>query len=227
MLKRYKNGFLDAIREKGFTPTDFVAEEYVDGELPSFRIQFRDTKLFFVARNSPRGFHEFDCLFSGYSPGYPTRGPYPTGEYHGFDSILRRFRAWLARDVLIAMDEEMLPDLWTQVNRLPAVLNAGPSEKHERFGDEERVQVRLALREFRALVSKVFSPSVDEQAVVDDQLTYLADAVDRLSRFDWRGVAINTLISMSVTLSLDTEKGRLLFGLFQQAFAAIGHLLRG
>lgn len=227
MLKRYKNGFLDAIREKGLTPTDFLAEEYVDGELHCFRIQFRDTKLFFVARNSPRDFHEFDCLFSGYYPGYPTRGPFPTGEHHSFDSILRRFRAWLARDVLAAIDEEMLPDLWTQLSHPPAVLKVGPGEEYERFGEEERVQVRLALREFRALVSKAFSPSVDEQAAVDEQLAYLAGAVDRLSRFDWRGVAMNTLIGISVTLSLDTEKGRLLYGLFQQAFAAIGHLLRG
>jgi hypothetical protein len=52
--------------------------------------------------------------------------------------------------------------------------------------------------------------------IIEKRLLYLSDAVDRLNKTDWYGIAISTLIGISINLSLDTEKGRLLFKLFKQ-----------
>ncbi len=76
------------------------------------------------------------------------------------------------------------------------------------------------------LVVKTFTPGEEELQVINERLDYLTRAVDRLNRFDWRGVAISTVLSIGTALTLDTEKGRILWGLFQQAMATVVHLLR-
>jgi hypothetical protein len=82
------------------------------------------------------------------------------------------------------------------------------------------------VEEFRLLIVKTFAPPANEMKVVNERLDYLKEAVDRLNRFDWRSVAMSTLIGISTALTLDTEKGRILFGLFQQAFSTVVHLLK-
>jgi hypothetical protein len=96
----------------------------------------------------------------------------------------------------------------------------------EQFTDDEKTQIRIAVQQFKLSVFKTFDPPVEEKEVVDRQLERLAASVDRLGKFDWQGVALNTLMSIGVTLSLDTEKGRILFGLFQQALSYALHLIK-
>jgi len=59
---------------------------------------------------------------------------------------------------------------------------------------------------------------------IDDRLDYLTQAVDRLNKFDWKSLLISTIISISVALSFDTEKGKQLFNLFKQVFDVIPKL---
>jgi hypothetical protein len=82
----------------------------------------------------------------------------------------------------------------------------------------------LALRDVRLLIVGRFSPAVPEMESIDDRLDYLTQAVDRLNKFDWKSLLISTIISISVALSFDTEKGKQLFNLFKQVFDVIPKL---
>ncbi len=178
-------------------------------------------------RNPTGHFDEFDYLFVEFAAGYPWTDVRPDQGYVPFETVVAVFREWLATDVAPHLEDEALPDLWSQVNEARTMLSqVGQPRAGEQFTDDEKTQVRVAIQQFQVLVFKTFEPPPAEQAVVAQQLERLASSVDRLDKFDWQGVALNTLISIGITLSLDTEKGRILFGLFQQALSYALHLLK-
>jgi len=78
---------------------------------------------------------------------------------------------------------------------------------------------------FRLLVVENYHPDTEQLILISERLKYLEAAVDRLNSFDWKGVTISTLLSIAITLSLDTERGRQLYILFKQALSDLLHLL--
>jgi len=57
-------------------------------------------------------------------------------------------------------------------------------------------------------------------------LEYLKKAVDRLNKFDWRGLAISVVVGIGINLSVDTNSGKLLLDLLRQAFNTVTYLLK-
>jgi len=88
------------------------------------------------------------------------------------------------------------------------------------------VSARQAVDRFRTSIVNDFQPSPEQIEFIDEKLDYLTKAVDRLNHFDWRALAIPTVISIAINLSADTERGRLLFRLFQEAFKSTFKLLQ-
>lgn len=88
-----------------------------------------------------------------------------------------------------------------------------------------RSQIRISLQEFERLLILEFNPSEEELIQISEKLDYLSKAVDRLNRFDWKGLALGTFIGISTNLAIDTESGRKVFELLRQAFDAIVKLL--
>lgn len=89
------------------------------------------------------------------------------------------------------------------------------------FTPEEKVFIRHALELTEQNIERTFQPTREEMAQVRERLYYLANAVDRLNRYDWKGVFLQTLISIGINLTVDTEGGRLLFETARSAFAVI------
>lgn len=247
VLRIYKNALLQAIREAGFDPKDFKpTNDYIRGRLPG---SSRDTvmlehlpalsiayhggdDLYFMVRSDGEDAHKFDYAYTKFTPTYPRIPPHPEqflpGRFVPFDQVLPPFQKWLREHVAQAVEDDSHPDLWAQLSSQTTVATDFASGRVDdsEFTSEERVQIQIALREFRLLVVKTFAPGEEELQVINERLDYLTRAVDRLNRFDWRGVAISTVLGIGTALSLDTEKGRLLWGLFQQAMATVVHLLR-
>ena len=226
MLKRYKNEFLQAIQSAGLDVSDFSGKEENVVEAPSFRILYTPGNIFFIARQSRDGTDKFEYKYSRYTgTDRPPESGWSTG-YCKFTQVRDGFRQWLDSEVRPAMEEALLPDLWSQATSSFIEAHAINSQGASEFTEEERKQIKLAVSNFRLLVQETFAPTEAQLTVVAEQLGYLASAVDRLNRFDWKAVAISTLMSISVALSLDTERGRQLYGLFQQVFSGLTHLLR-
>jgi hypothetical protein len=79
------------------------------------------------------------------------------------------------------------------------------SEADDKFSKEQAHQVRVAWREFRARVEAEFHPSRERADAISSHLDCLSEAVGRLSTFDWRAVAVSTVMSIAVNLTVDTE----------------------
>jgi hypothetical protein len=228
MLKKHKNGFLEIIRNEGFDVRDFHAEECLYDGRHAFVIAFRDTPLRFIARNADHSYHDFDFKHTGFGPGEDEVEYCPESDWTNIETVYNAFRGWLKKAVQVYIDDLLEPDLWGQV------LNQGPlvsssmldEEETSKFQDDEKVQLRLAINEFQLLVSKTFQPSQVESKIIENRLDYLSNRLNELNRIDWRALALSTILSISIALSLDTERGKVLFTLFKQVFWKILHLLQ-
>ena len=95
------------------------------------------------------------------------------------------------------------------------------------FNIDERKQIIMSINDLKLLINNSLNTSTEEQSLVNERLDYLIEASDRLNKFDWKSLAISTLISISITLSLDTQKEQLLFELFKKVFSLIPTLTHG
>ena len=120
----------------------------------------------------------------------------------------------------MAKKEADAPDLWAEF-----AANASPVST-EQFSDEEKTQIRVILQQFKVTIVHEFNPTEAQLSQITEKLDHLSESVNRLNRFDWSGVAIQTIIGIAVELALDQPKRQLLFSLFRQAFRAVQLLLQ-
>jgi len=117
------------------------------------------------------------------------------------------------------------PDLWSleSIHDQTIGFISGHVDQHsfEPFTAEEKVQIRRALSEADRKIREEFRPSHGEADYIRERLDYLAMAIDRLNRFDWKGVLWETGITIAVELALDSVGVGILFGLIKASFTQI------
>jgi len=232
MLKRYKNVFFQMIEGAGLNVGDFTTKEGIaESGDPTFIIHYRPANLTFTAVNRWSDPHHFYGYYTIYAPRTwkkrATEVDYQDeGDEIDFSETKKALDTWLSDHVRTSIDEELLPDLWATVSATLVTTTSSPHSQTAHFTDEERRQLKLALATFRVRLVQTFKPNKAQLQVVSQQLDYLTAAVDRLNKFDWKGVALSTLIGISTALTLDTERGRQLYGLFQQALSTLLYLIR-
>jgi hypothetical protein len=144
--------------------------------------------------------------------------------------VYKRFNEWLTNHVEKYISEELQQwDLWKQLESGQQFFTGGRLSIQETspFTEDEQQQLQASITQFRLLICKNFNPTQEQLEVVDELLSYLREAAKRLNRFDWKSLGLGTVINIVVALTLDTNKGSLLFGLFKQAFSGLLHLLGG
>lgn len=205
-----------------------VSDIDVEGESGHFEIKVNNSPLKFLIRNSSGNFYQLDCNYTLFAPNYPMSGFIPEQDWFDIGQIYSQFSNWLKDTVKEYFDEMLLPDHWQQLNAEKTIISGAEinSDDISKFSANEKQQLKLSINEFRLLILKTYRPTPDEIKVIDSRLEYLAESLERLNKIDWRGLAISTVMSISIALSLDTEKGKLLFGLFKQVFAKVLQLLQ-
>lgn len=224
LLKKYKNAFFEAIRKEGLSPHVFQTSDE--------ETEWSDLHLYFVIELPDSGPSfwvigtTFDNRFTIKFSRFP-RGDFNTYRWNKFDFVLRYFYEWLRTDVKDYLDERNLPDLWSELETYRSIFNDVDitEESSSNFSSKEQSDIKHSIEKYKLLLEENFSPNREQSQFINEQLDYLANAVERLNRFDWRGLAISTLMGIAINLSVDTEKGKLLFSLFQQALQTATKLL--
>lgn len=228
MLTEHQNAFLHRARTLGYDPGMFRVKTHTVERVDFFCIALRqEQKLFFHAANSPDTFHRFFGSYSQFTPKFQ-EVKWPQKEMLPLSGALRVFGSWLKENVRVAIANSETPDLWAQVEQVPPFLltvAAVPRDVENRYSEEEIRHIKSALDTFRLLIQKEFSPTDEQLRLVDERLGYLSEALHRLNRFDWASVAVSTVVTIATALSLDTEKGRQLWGLLQQALSGVLRLI--
>ena len=221
MLKRDKNGFLEILRNNNFEASSFKRyEKDVDGG-KGFIIQLKNSPLFFLARTRAEDYHDHDSRYVKFAPDFPKSDYLPRENWCGIDKIYDYFNDWLNNHVKLYLEELEVSDLWEQLegNNL---FNSDPLSNRSsiNFTKPEKERITASIDHFRKLIEVEYSPTEEQLEIINDRLGYLTESLDRLNKVDWQGIAISTVMSISIALSLDTENGKNLFTLFKQAFTA-------
>lgn len=227
MLKRYKNALFLAAQEQGIDTSKFEIIESSAGTSEILTLKWGGSSLEFRVTHLTQYEDSFTCVYQRFI--VYKRIEFPQQGFEKFDLILKRFRNWLQTDVKDCIEEETAHDLWAQARGQKALLEANPLEKGENssFTEEEKAQIRFSLQDFKKLVEAEFQPDDEQKRMIEERLNYLTEAVDRLNRYDWKGVAVSTVIGIATTLTLDTQQGQVLWGLFKTAFRAAFQLMGG
>ncbi|CDU03077.1 hypothetical protein L4C37_21900 [Vibrio kagoshimensis] len=221
MLKKHKNGFIGIIEHSGFQVNQFrTVEKEVDG-YPGFILQFVNSPLAFLARTSVENYFEHDYRYVQFAPSYPKSEYVPSNSWCAIEDVYEGFKGWLSDHVDHYLEEIDIPDLWSQIERHNLFIGDPlVNRSNKGFDKAEKERVVLAIEHFKKLLELEYKPTAEQLETINDRLGYLVESVDRLNKVDWQGVAISTLMSISIALSLDTQKGRDLFNLFKTAFTS-------
>lgn len=224
ILRKHKNHLLKLIQEYGLETSLFTAEDGSIDEDTYFIMSLRDSPVRFAVKPYLGSLDSFYYRSSQFRADFPMS---PSDLYADEDRLTRLFKSWLGDVVQPYLDNVNTPDLWQilEETRSRTKSELGTPEDFDSFSDEEKIQIRLSLSEFRLLITQNFNPNQEELKTVDARLQYLSDAIDKHNKFDWKGIAISTVISITIALSLNPEQGNQLFQLFKQIFSNILYLL--
>jgi hypothetical protein len=223
ILTKYKNELLSIIQESGLDPNLFIAKEEVINNVKHFVISVRDSQIIFTVKDYLESFYSFSCQYSQFNANFSTTSDYP----QNFDSLAGILKEWLEETVKPYLDEINTPNLWQilEQNRIRTKDKIGTPEDFKLFSEDEKCQIRLSITDFRLSIIKNFEPNKEVLDSIDARLKYLSEAVDKHNKFDWKGIAINTVIAITIALALNPEQSSKLFHLFQQVFTQILYLL--
>jgi hypothetical protein len=236
MLKKYKNAFLTAIQEVGLEPSMFEAEEGKDdGQDPLYgsdkvgrpilTIKLKNSPLKFLVGEVNTSFHKLSYRGTFFAPTFAW-----DFWHEGVDAskVLDAFKEWLEYDAKKYIEDTNLPDYWSQLKMYGSLAfnSKLPDENESKFTEEEKETVRESVKRFRTMIAEEFKPTPEQSQFINERLNYLAQAVDRLNRFDWNGLAISVVVNIAINLSVDTERGRVLYTMFKAAFQATTKLLQ-
>lgn len=229
MLKQHKNRLLEVIQASSlFDGHDFHIDETLDeNDRRVCVITYNDSPLRFIVLPSPSSYYDLDYRHTLLAPGYPLSEFSGAEVWYKIDNICEALKYWLDHDLKDFVEDLNAPDLWAELAAGQSLGSDFQLEENDisQFSAEEKKQIRVAINCFRVRLIDEFQVTQEHLELIDKRLHYLADALDRLNRFDWKGVLISTVFGISTALSLDIERGKVLWNIAKEVFSQAIRLL--
>jgi hypothetical protein len=228
MLKLHANQLYDAIRLDGMRPEDFDVDKMQEGGEEYFKLSYRGTPFSFIVRVSPDSYELFECMCTKFAPDFPMSAWMPPAGFAPLVQIELAMHTWIHKHLKLYLEEQTTPDLWAEAQGQAEFIrpDLDSPDAQRLFSDEEKNQIRLSIKQAKMLLKETLAPTAEQLKRIEQRLDYLAEAVDRLNKFDWKGVLLNTIIGVTTALSLDTHRGEQVLKIFKDAFSGVVHLLR-
>lgn len=220
MLKSYRNQVLRTIQENGHDPSLFKIHEGDDGAMTVFQVSVPESPIFFRFRQSSQDFHEFDCMYCPFKPGFPVLGPIPRAGFETFQSMLERFGEWLRFSFTPYLDEQETPDLWSALTKEAELSRVGSeAEDNTPFSPLELKRVAASLSEIKEYLLQTHQQLAQEQIdYIEDRFRYLEEASARMGRKDWINITIGVFSNIIVGVALAPDTAREIFRIAGQVF---------
>ena len=211
MRLTYKNELFKKIQEWGYNANLFTIENTDNDCLLTLN---NSPLIYHIANDFSYDFFRIECVT--YSPQWKVQ----KGDCRFTDELFSDFHMWLKNHVNAYIEDQTSIDLWDIFtnNNQSQNRNCIDFSTSEKFTEDEKIQTQLLMNEFKNLLIERFDLQEEQIKIVNARIDYLVEATKRLNKFDWKGCAINSLISIIIALSLDVEKAQQLIHLFQTAF---------
>lgn len=214
------NKVLEIIKLKGFPPSSFKWVEVKSRRSDDINVP----QLNYLSSGERPGnfYFTFDWLGANFwielSPAPPDevivkgRGPQPDrlmareNAIQGDRVVLQLLSDWL--DAL--KREVQTPDLWLSISKEAALFNAASSSDYENtlFTIEEKQHIAASLSEIKEYLFQTHDVAREKQEFIENRLSYLEQATERLGRFDWLNVAVGVLTNIVVGIALNPDSVR-------------------
>ena len=214
---------------------DYFARNYVNMEqrYKISRLTFREFEYsinnVLRAFNEPQNFFDFHHYvthqerFKGFAWGvkykpYQTVGAARTDADLSWDNVINHVDEWMALLV-----EDNSPNFWNHPEIYRFAVNfQQPETDSAPFTEDERRLLRDGLARAKEDIRHSFDLSNQQMNYVSSRFDELSSKLDRLSRFDWKGLFISTVTSLAVDLAFDSEKRMILIGIIKGALMTAG-----
>lgn len=198
LSKTQRNELAELARECGLSLADFTWTD---------ETHERDTaisRLKHVPTGATVAFAPFDSDQAFWLQWWPNfLGGQPFGAFRDWLAVERFAATWFAAVQL----EHQSADLWSTAQDQRAWIADTPTPSaNSPFTKVERELLAQHLRTIEVFVVTTLDATDERQAEVRAQLKYLTEATERLGRFDWRGLAVSTLIAIVLQLGLTPER---------------------
>jgi hypothetical protein len=228
-LNSHKNALLE-VAKKSEIPLKYF-KTHSSGNL--FEIIIDGTPLVFSVEQSKEKFDNMRYGYTRFEPGFP-KMDFPASFLNSIDSVCYYLGDWLFKVVKKYLDFTAVPDQWSEILSIQPFIGSTEfaTADFEKYSESEKEQIKSALEEFKRMLREeleTLNQNIDQvqegveatrinMGQINERLDYLGEAVNRLNRFDWKGVALSTVIGIVTNLSVDTSTAKHFFDLFQQAF---------
>ena len=227
MLNSQKTRLFELVGAEGLDPAAFSVSETAMKDhsvVTIFRV--RKSRVFFRAVAHPESWDHYACEWVTFSPAFTSDKPRST-TFVSFSVVATSFRAWLRQHAAPFLAEESARDPWSQLGQEETFpgLSLSPPVDDDVFTPTEQIALAEALARFRNLALAEFKLEERQLRMLDERLAYLSAAIPRVTRFDWKNLALSSLVTVVTALSLNSDQGRQLLSLFRQAFSAVAGLI--
>jgi len=234
MLRKHRNALLEMIRAANISPKNFNPKEEIIGKYNAFRLQVRDSRLYFLVRETMlsdgRG---FDYKYSKYERAHPKpefpEVSYPSSWY-GFERVEQTFKQWLETSVQKYLadqaeeeEDQSLPDLWAELDLSSDTIGDVQDLQNNHFSIEEQTRIAEMLREFENEIKRRDILTTDQIKLLHEQVDYLIQSSARLGRKDWLNGAIGALLGYTLQAALTTDTATQIMRLGWEAIKWIAH----
>lgn len=176
----------------------------------------------FYISESKESWDSFNSWYMLFAPVYRDTEVFPPHGNGNIDTVIEDVRFWF-KEIDDSLEEAAAFDMWEEYKKGSKLLDVQNIDfnDHTNFSVEEKHQILLGVKDLKLLIQQQFNTTAEQQAIVDERLDYLAGAIDRMNKFDWKSILLSTVLSIITTLTLDTEKGAQLFELVRKVFIII------
>src|SRR5688572_29043812 len=206
LLRSQKNELFRMIEEHGLDPSDFDYTEHT-----SFLGHFST-----VIRFKPEIDFHFDI--QGVDINVFTCKPwenqaYFEGRVKDWSDLVYQFRIWL-ESVISEHNED---DLWSEIKTANLDFGTNPKDTKSKFSEEEKNQIHARIDQLKSEISNLGITS-EQLKIIETKLDTLREKMDDLSQFDWKSLAIGTVINIATSILLPPDQGKAFLSLVSQIF---------
>jgi hypothetical protein len=226
MRRTHKNLIVEYLMQSefGIDAFDLYDSQFPESKNSTF-LEVKNSRLIFRIDPYPQNFDAYSVRYVQYGPSYPWEQP-SISQSFTIDQVIERVEMWLALEVQPYFDDEEAPDLWQEYKKGVKYLKIDDIQTNDLtyFTPDDITRIRFAIEDLKALIPEKFNITQAQIELVNQKLDYLVDVAGRAPQTDWKGIAISTVLTIIVALSLDTARGNQLWELFMQVFRVVSML---
>lgn len=227
---RHKNKLFESLQKFSLDPNFFDWEdtiyEYNRIKYDAFKIKFKNTELFFMVCQSAKSYENFFVIKSLFNPSNPIVKVNIERPIMNIVDVIGSFSDWINKDAIPYITEINSYDLWASFKKgvRPLEFENINFEDDSNFTIEEKDAISRGLIEFKEHLRTNFDFNNDQINHINQRIDYLYQALKRLNRTDWKGIALSTIIGLILNLAVDTQTGQTILDIFKKIFESLPRL---